>query len=69
MQQFHEIPGGSDWVGPGWLSRTLRASGAIGGATVTGVESSPLGEARGFLSRIVRLDLDYDREADRKSVV
>src|SRR5438477_10985705 len=44
-----------------WLTRALRESGAIGGASVTSHRAKVIGEGVGFMGQLAHISLDYDR--------
>src|SRR4051812_20284299 len=44
-----------------WLTSALRASGAIGDASVTSHRAKVIGEGVGFMGQLAQISLDYDR--------
>ncbi len=46
-----------------WLTATLDAAGALGGAEVTSFSTSPVGEGIGMLGILARVEMDFDRPA------
>ena len=61
MMPFMTIPASIDAIRPEWLTETLRGSGALRDANVTGIEFTNIGEGTGIFGQISRLGLDYDR--------
>ena len=45
-----------------WLTERLRACGAIRGCSVTGFDTTPVGEGIGMLGVLARVALDYDEQ-------
>jgi len=56
------IPDGPDALTPGWLTNALRSTGAIGEHRVTSVDASLISEGVGFIGRVARVRLEYDRD-------
>lgn len=54
------IPSSINEVSPEWVTKILRASGAIQQACVTAIDSRILGQDIGFLSIVARIALTYD---------
>ena len=59
------IPDGPDALTPGWLTDALRSTGTIGEARVTSLETSLISEGVGFIGRVARVRLEYDRDHAR----
>ena len=56
-----KIPAGLQDLTPQWLTEALRHGGAIGSASVTGIEKRIIGEGAGFMGQLAQLTLQYDR--------
>ena len=52
-------------VEPAWLTDQLTAAGVLTGGRVAEVQAEPMGKSIGFLSRMARLTLVYEGDADR----
>lgn len=54
-------PDVAEEITPEWCTAAMRSAGALpGGATVTGVTCEPLGDVRGYFSRLFRLRLEQE---------
>lgn len=58
------VPSNMNEISPAWLTEALRAGGHIEGASVAGMQSTPIGEGVGFLGELRRIELHYDRPAN-----
>lgn len=56
------IPDGPGALTPAWLTEALRSTGAIAEQRVVDLESSSISEGVGFLGRVARIALQYDRD-------
>ncbi len=56
------IPDGPDALTSAWLTDALRSTGVIGEQRVAGVAASLISEGVGFIGRVARVRLDYDRD-------
>lgn len=66
------LPAGPDLITPEWLTTALRERGYIADASVTSVETEPIGQGVGLLCQLARLTPVYDRDepsAPRSMVV
>jgi hypothetical protein len=54
------IPSGPAGVTAEWLDAALRSSGASGGATVTAVKPTTIGEGSGFIGQLAQVTVRYD---------
>lgn len=57
------IPTTFEALTPAWLTEKLHEGGHLGGAVVTAVEWTPVGQGVGVLCQLARLALTYDRPA------
>jgi len=55
------IPDGPGALTPDWLTDALRSTGTIAQHRVVDLESSSISEGAGFLGRVARIALQYDR--------
>lgn len=55
------IPGGPDAFTPQWMTQALCGNGVINNNRVTRVEASLIGEGVGFIGRVARVRLEYER--------
>ncbi len=51
-------------ITPAWLTKALRAGGAIQTAAVVSCEKQTIGEGVGFMGQLARCNLTYDRQDD-----
>jgi hypothetical protein len=56
------IPAGPEALTPEWLTAALRSTGAIRDQRVTGSDATQISDGVGFLGRVYRLALSYDRD-------
>lgn len=56
-----KIPAGLQDLTPEWLTEALRHGGAIGSASVTGIQKRIIGEGAGFMGQLAHITLQYDR--------
>jgi len=56
-----KIPSGPNDLTPEWLTKALRHGGALGAASVTGIEQRIIGEGAGFIGQLAHLSLQYDK--------
>ena len=56
------IPDGPDALTPGWMTDALRSTGVIGEHRVTSIDASLISEGVGFIGRVARVRLEYDRD-------
>ena len=54
------IPAGPSALTPEWLTRALRSTGAVAGASVTSCRVELFGEGKGFSGQLARVGLRYD---------
>ena len=54
------IPMTAEEFTPEWVTAALQSGGILGNESVTGVETTPVGEGAGFLGSLARLGLTYD---------
>lgn len=47
-------------ITPEWMTHALREGGALGEASVKSVKKDILGDGKGFLSSVVRVEIEYD---------
>ncbi len=58
------IPDGPQALTPPWLTDALRSTGVIDSERVTAVDASLISEGVGFIGRVARVRLSYDRDAE-----
>ncbi len=58
------IPDGPQALTPAWLTDALRSTGVIDSERVTAVDASLISEGVGFIGRVARVRLSYDRHAE-----
>lgn len=58
------IPDGPAALSPEWLTAALRSTGAIRDQSVREFQVCPISEGVGFLGRVARVALQYDREPE-----
>jgi hypothetical protein len=56
-----KIPAGPEELTAEWLTEALRSSGVLKSASVTGIQSTPIGEGSGFIGQLAQVALEYDR--------
>jgi len=49
-----------DEITPQWITHILREGGLLGNASVKSIEKKILGDAKGFLSSVVQVKIEYD---------